>query len=139
MPTSTVSAAKKRRSAMRRGGAWQKLVKGLLVSVAVTLIGILVFALLMQWLRPSDTAIRVFNQVLKLASILAGCHVMLKAPGEKALLLGAGLGLLYMGLGCCLFAILSGQALPLRAYLADLAMGVAGGGIGGAIIGGLRK
>ena len=48
---------------------------------------------------------------------------------------GALLGLIYMGLGVCLYALLSGQQLPLTAYLADLAMGVAGGGIAGMLIG----
>lgn len=43
-----------------------------------------------------------------------------------------------MALGVGLFALLSGQTLPWTAYLSDLAMGVAGGGICGAIIGGIR-
>ena len=37
-------------------------------------------------------------------------------------------------LGVGLYALLSGQQLPLTAYLSDLAMGVAGGGIAGAIL-----
>ena len=48
--------------------------------------------------------------------------------------LGALLGLAYMALGVGLYALLSGQQLPFTAYLSDLAMGVAGGGIAGAIL-----
>ena len=54
-------------------------------------------------------------------------------------LYGALLGLIYMALGVGLYALLSGQQLPLTAYLSDIAMGVAGGGIAGAIVGGMRK
>ena len=58
---------------------------------------------------------------------------------ENGLLRGALLGLLYMGVGVCLYALLSGQQLPFSAYLADLCMGVAGGGIAGALIGNMKK
>lgn len=45
----------------------------------------------------------------------------------------AGADLLALGVG--LYALLSGQQLPFTAYLSDLAMGVAGGGIAGDILG----
>ena len=52
----------------RRGGAgmsmWMRILKGLGAAVAVTLEGVAVFALLMQWIRPSDGMVRIFNQVL---------------------------------------------------------------------------
>ena len=100
---------------------------------------VLVFALLMQWLKPSDTVIRVVNQLVKLLSIFVGAWVMLGRGGDKGMLYGALLGLVYMAIGVGLYALLSGQQLPLTAYLSDIAMGVAGGGIAGAIIGGMQK
>lgn len=54
---------------------------------------------------------------------------------DRGLMWGALLGLIYMALGVGLYALLSGQQLPFTAYLSDLAMGVAGGGIAGAILG----
>ncbi|MBR6569320.1 MAG: TIGR04086 family membrane protein [Clostridia bacterium] len=117
---------------------WAQVLRGLLTAIAVTLGCVLVFALLMQWLRPSDAAIRIVNQIIKLASIFAGVKVMLKRDSEKGLLHGALLGLCYMALGVGLYALLSGQQLPWTAYLSDIAMGVAGGGICGALIGGLK-
>lgn len=45
-------------------------------AVGVTLACVLLFALLMQWLRPSDTVVRVVNQLIKLASIFVGVWVM---------------------------------------------------------------
>ena len=108
---------------------------GLLTAVGVTLACVLLFALLMQWLRPSDTVVRVVNQLIKLASIFVGVWVMSGRGSDRGLMWGALLGLIYMALGVGLYALLSGQQLPFTAYLSDLAMGVAGGGIAGAILG----
>ena len=122
----------------RQKNLWAQLLRGLLVSIGVTLVCVLVFALLMQWLRPSDSAVHIVNQLIKLAAIFAGVKAMLGRTCEKGLLYGALLGVCYMALGVGLFALLSGQSLPWTAYLSDVAMGIAGGGICGAIIGGMK-
>ena len=113
---------------------WMRILKGLGAAVAVTLAGVAVFALLMQWIRPSDGVVRIFNQVLKLAAIAVGVLVAVGRGGEGGLLRGAAVGLLYMAVGVALYALLSGQQAPFSAYLADLGMGVAGGGIVGMIV-----
>ena len=46
----------------------------------------------------------------------------------------AAVGLLYMALGVALYALLSGQQASATAYLADLGMGVAAGGVVGMIL-----
>lgn len=114
---------------------WLALLKGLGAAVLVTLAGVAVFALLMQWIRPGDQVIRIFNQVLKLASIAVGVKVAIGRRGEGSMLRGALLGLCYMGIGVALYAILSGQNAPFSSYLADLGMGIAGGGIVGMLLG----
>lgn len=129
----------RRRAGRHRQTVWSRLFRGLLAAIGVTLAGILLFALLMQWLKPSDTVIRVINQLLKLAAIFVGAYVTVGRGGENGMLLGAGCGLAYMLLGVGLYALLSGQQLPLTAYLSDVAMGVAGGGISGAIISGMHR
>lgn len=137
MPASyTQSAAKpaRRRSRRHASPAWTRLLRGLLASIGATLACVLLFALLLQWLRPDDAVIRVVNQLIKLAAIFIGCWVMLRRGGEGGLLWGALLGLCYMAIGVGLYALLSGQQLPFTAYLSDIAMGVAGGGIAGAIL-----
>ena len=96
--------------------------------------GVALFSLLMQWVKPSDGVIRVFNQVLKLLSIALGVWSAVGRGGEKGLMRGAAVGLGYMGLGVALYAILSGQQAAFFSYLADLAMGIAGGGIVGMIL-----
>lgn len=140
MPQGTaVSGARRRRARQHKSGAWTGYIRALVCAVGVTLAGVLLFALLMQWLKPSDVVIRVFNQVLKLVSILVGVWVLVGRGGEKGLARGAALGLVYMALGVCLYALLSGQQLPFSAYLADLCMGVAGGGIAGLVLGQMTK
>ena len=132
MTTQTLTHRK--RTTRRTSGLAFRLLRGLGVSLLVTLIGVALFSLLMQWLRPSDGVIRVFNQLLKLLSITLGNWAAVGRGGEKGLLRGAAVGLLYMGLGVATYALLSGQQAAFSSYLADLAMGIAGGGIVGMIL-----
>ena len=111
-----------------------RLLKGLGIAVLVTVAGVAVFALMMQWIRPTEGAVRAFNQVLKLVAIASGVWTAVGRGCEGGLLRGAAVGLMYMALGVTLYAVLSGQDAPVTAYLADLGMGVAGGGIVGMIL-----
>ncbi len=127
-------AAAHRKHTHRNTKGVGRLLRGLGVSILTTLVGVALFSLLMQWVKPSDGAIRVFNQVLKLLSIALGVWSAVGRGGEKGLMRGAAVGLGYMGLGVALYAILSGQQAAFSSYLADLAMGIAGGGIVGMIL-----
>lgn len=124
-------AAHRRRTA---SPAWLRILKGLLVAIGVTVAGVAIFALLMQWLRPTEGLVRIINQVLKLVSIGAGVYVCVGRGCEGGLLKGALVGLLYMAIGVGMYALLSGQGASTGAYLADLGMGVAGGGIVGMLL-----
>ncbi|MDD6050169.1 MAG: TIGR04086 family membrane protein [Clostridiales bacterium] len=113
---------------------WLRLLKGLGAALLVTVAGVAVFALLMQWLRPAENVVRIINQVLKLLSIGVGVWVCVGRGSEGGLLKGALVGLLYMAIGVGMYALLSGQSAPPSAYVADLCMGIAGGGITGMIL-----
>ncbi len=121
-----------RRGGMRGAGTLSIVVWGLGAAVLTTLAGVAIFALLMQWIRPSDQVVRIVNQGLKVASICVGV-ASASHKGAMGPLRGALLGLLYMALGVALYALLSGQSAPITAYLADLGMGVACGGLVGLI------
>lgn len=131
--TQAVSRPTRRRSGRRRQTLLAKLVRGVLGAVGVTLACILLFAFMMQWLKPSDGVIRIVNQLIKLAAIFVGVRLAVGKGGERGLLTGALVGFVYMLLGVALYALLSGQQLPLTSYLSDIAMGIAGGGIAGAL------
>lgn len=133
--TSTTRAHAHHRTKRTASPAWSALLKGLGAAMLVTLAGVAIFALLMQWIRPSDQVIRIFNQVLKLVSIAVGVKTAIGRRGEVSMGRGALIGLAYMLLGVIMYAILSGQNAPMTSYLADLGMGLAGGGIVGMLLG----
>ena len=136
----TRSVAGKRRpgrashSGKHSASAWVRILKGLGAAILVTVACVAVFALLMQWLRPAEGLVRIVNQVLKLISIGVGVYIAVGRGCEGGLLKGALVGLLYMAVGVGVYALLSGQGASMSAYLADLGMGVAGGGIVGMIL-----
>lgn len=133
--TKTISVNRRRtHGARNQPPVGLRILKGLLAAIGVTVAGVAVFALLMQWLRPAENVVRIVNQVLKLLSIGAGVYVCVGRGCEGGLIKGALVGLLYMALGVGVYALLSGQSASMSAYLADLGMGVAGGGIVGMIL-----
>ena len=103
--------------------------RGVLVGASITVIAIAVFALVLNWWDASDGAITAINQVVKFVSILAGVTSALSSETEGGVMRGICVGLLYMALGIICFCLLMGQSPKLTAYLADLGMGIASGGL----------
>ena len=120
-----------RRSARRArgGGALSAVLRGVLVAAAVTVLGVVLFALLLNWWDASDRAITAINQVVKFVSILAGVTSALRAGEKGSAVRGACVGVLYMALGIACYCLLMGQSPKLTGYLADLGMGLAAGGL----------
>ena len=117
---------------IRRGrgkSALGAVVRGVLVAASLTVIAIAVFALLLNWWDASDRAITAINQVVKFAAILAGVASAMDAGAEGGVMRGICVGLAYMALGVLCCSLLMGQSLQFSAYLADLGMGVAAGGL----------
>ncbi|MDR0396619.1 MAG: TIGR04086 family membrane protein [Oscillospiraceae bacterium] len=114
-------------------------ITGVLAALIVTVIGVTAFALIVRWVSPSDTLISVINQALKLVAIAAGVWFALRRNPQSGLLKGALIGFLYMLLGVVAHSLSSNLPIRLAAYLADLGMGVAGGGLCGMILPGLGK
>ena len=125
-----------RRSARRArgGGALSAVLRGVLVAAAVTVLGVVLFALLLNWWDASDRAITAINQVVKFVSILAGVTSAMRAGEKGSAMRGACVGVLYMALGIACYSLLMGQSPKLAAYLADLGMGLAAGGLFGMIL-----
>ena len=89
------------RRGMRRGRGKSVLgavLKGVLVGASITVIGIAVFALILNWWDASDRAITAINQVVKFVSILAGVASALGSDAQGGALRGICVGLLYMAL-----------------------------------------
>lgn len=133
--------AKEGAAAIRRGakgesalGVAMQILRGLLMAVAVTVLGVAAFALIIKWTSPSDTVISVVNQALKLLAIFVGVR-----RGGGGVLRGAVIGVAYMLLGVLGYAFLSGLETTPVAYLADIGMGVAAGGLCGMVLQNTRK
>ena len=121
----------------RTGGAF--LLRGLLWSIGATVAAVAVFAVIIGLTDVSDGVIRVVNQLIKVGAIFLGVRAVTPLGDEKGIRRGALLGLLYMGAGVLLYALLTRQPFSPMGYLIDVLMGVAAGGLSGMAIGGLKS
>ena len=125
------------RRGLRRGRGKSPLtavLRGVLVAASVTVLGVALCALLLNWWNASDRAVTAINQVVKFVSILAGVTSAMRGGESGGVLRGASVGLLYMALGIVCYSLLMGESPRLTAYLADLGMGLAAGGLFGMIL-----
>ena len=132
--TPDTMARRKPRAAGKKNSAVKKLLLGFLSALAATVLGVVLFALLLRVWQMDSGAITVVNQVLKLVAILVGELVAVGRGGDRGAMRGACVGLLYMGLGVALYGVFSGQQMSLAGYAADVGMGIAAGGLCGMIL-----
>ncbi len=86
-----------------------QILKGVGVSLVVSLVGILVFAFVLRFVNMGDNLIKIINQVIKVLSVLLGVSLTLKKDKTKGLLKGAGVGALYTLLAYLVFSVLVGN------------------------------
>lgn len=121
----------------RTTGKSTSLWRGVLVAVAVTVIAVILFALIIGLTDLTDGVIRIVNQIIKVGAIFLGVRAIVPRGAENGIRRGVLVGLIYMGVGVLLYALLSGQKLTVIGYLIDLLMGVAAGGLSGMLMGSL--
>ena len=119
---------------MQSSGAAGAIFRGVIVASSLTILGVVLFALILNWWDASDRAITAINQVVKFVSILAGAASAMRTGEEGGAMRGACVGVLYMTLGIVCYCLLMGESPQLTAYLADLGMGLAAGGLFGMIL-----
>lgn len=107
------------------------ILKGSLVALCVSLVGILIFAFILKFANISDGAIRPINQIIKGISILVGVFVAMRKLDKMGLVGGLLIGLTYTILAFVVFSILDGNFEFNLTLLNDLLFG----GIMGAICG----
>lgn len=105
--------------------------KGSLIALCVSLIGILIFAFIIRFISIPDSAISPINQVIKGLSILIGSFIGLKKSKEMGFISGLVIGFFYTILAFITFSILDGNFVFSKTLLNDLLFG----GIIGAICG----
>lgn len=107
------------------------IIKGSLIALCSSLVGILIFAFILKFASISDKAIRPINQIIKGVSVLIGVFVAMRKVDKMGLVGGLLIGLVYTILAFVVFSILDGNFVFNLTLLNDLLFG----GIMGAICG----
>lgn len=118
---------------------WIQYIKGATVAVIVSLVGILLFALLLKFISIGDGVISPINQVIKAISILIGTKVALKYTKNLGWLKGALLGLFYTLLAYLIFSFLSSSIVFDTTTMIDVMFGMVMGAICGIIVVNAKK
>ena len=114
-------------------------VKGTLIALCFSLIGILVFAFILKFTNISEGVITPVNQAIKGVSIFLGVFLALKKQREMGLVSGFLIGLFYTLLAFLVFSVLSSHFAFDLTLLTDIAFGGIIGGICGIISVNIKK
>ena len=126
------------RRVKRSTGNKTALWRGLLLSIAVTAAAVVLFAVIIGLMDVNDGIIRIVNQLIKARAIFVGVRSIVPRGDESGIRRGALLGLLYMGIGVLVYALLTRQQITVWGYVIDVLMGIAAGGLSGMLLGSLR-
>ena len=109
------------------------ILKGLIVSIAVTLAGMLLLALWATFGSLADSTLTAMNQLLKLASIVTGVCIAVGRGGRRGFATGAALALIYAILGYGLYLALGGGYFSAASMLGEILLCAAAGAVTGAV------
>ena len=123
----------------KHSGVFLSIVKGSLIALCVSLIGILIFASCLKSTSLSDKLILPINQVIKGLSIFLGVFFGLKKRKEMGLVSGLLIGFVYTIVAFIVFSILNGAFNFDHTLLNDIVFGTIIGGICGIICVNLKK
>ena len=118
---------------------WLNILKGSLVALSVSLVGILIFAFFIKYVAVPTEAIKPVNQVIKGISLLVGTFVALKKVNQMGLINGLLIGLCYTVIAFLVFSILDGNFEFNKTLVNDLLFGGIIGGICGVIVVNLKR
>ncbi|MGN0797973.1 MAG: TIGR04086 family membrane protein [Christensenellales bacterium] len=81
--------------------------KGVLVAVCVSIVGVLLFAVVYKFVPMNGTTIKIVNQVIKVLSVVLGVNVALKGNKTKGAVKGILIGAIYSIVAYAIFGLLS--------------------------------
>ena len=113
-------------------------VRTTLVAVIISLVMVLVFSLIINFVKISDNLIMGINQGIKVISIFVGCFIGIKSR-KNGVLKGALSGLLYTLISIFIFSIISHSVRFSSLNLIDIALGIVAGGVSGVLAVNLKK
>ena len=115
---------------------FSQIVRGVVSTVLITLIGVLLFSIVLNLADLSDGIIKPVNQIIKLVAVFLGCFLSVR--GEKGFIKGGLIGLISTLLTAILFATLVGS-INFLSVVIDLVCAFIMGAISGAITVNLKK
>ena len=110
------------------------LIKGIFISIFVSLIGILIFAIILKFFDVPKNFIQPINQVIKFLSILLGVKSMYSSSVNKNLLFSVFLGAIYTLLAMLIFSLLNSNFDFNLSLLTDCIFGAIAGLISGIVV-----
>lgn len=115
------------------------IIKGSLIALCISLLGVLIFAFILRFVPIADSVISPVNQVIKGVSIFLGTILGLRKVREMGLVSGILIGFLYSCFAFLTFSILSRDFAFDMSLLNDILFGAIIGGICGIIAVNLKK
>lgn len=107
--------------------------KGAIMAVFISLVGILIFAFIIKFTGIKTAVIKPINQVIKGLSILVAVIIVLKKDNKLGFVKGAVIGALYTVLAFFVFSILYGGFSFNFTFFTDILFGIVMGAISGVI------
>ena len=123
----------------RRGQMVVSILKGLLCTVALTLLLMVGVAALALGVRISDGMLTALNQLMKLFSIILGVTVAVGRGGQRGFVTGMTVAMLYMTIGYACYVALGGNAFVVTQMLEEILIGAALGALAGAVLSNLPE
>ena len=124
-------------SETENGGFIKSTVKGVFLSVIITLVFVAVFALIIKLTSASVSVIKPVNQFIKVLSVFLGCFFSLK--GDKGYLKGILVGIFAVVITYLLFALIGGGVSFKFSFLIDILFCAVVGMISGILTVNLKK
>ena len=121
-----------------RKAALLKTVKGVCVAAGTTLLCMVLLALAVVFLRVSDNALFLLNQLSKVASIFMGAYFAVGPGGQRGFVTGAAVGFVYMVLGYGIYWAFHGSVSAPLVMLGEMLLGAVLGALSGAVVANLR-
>ena len=118
-------------NALKEKGFASQVFKGVVTAILVTLIGVLLFALILSFIDLSSGVIKPVNQFIKLSAIFLGC--LLGVKEDRAVVKGGLIGLLSTVFCFLLFCLIAGSVSSVVGFIVDLLFGTLMGILSGII------
>ena len=116
-----------------------QILKGAIFAVSISLVGILLFALLIKFTNLNEKWILPINQIIKIVSIFFGIMLAFNRGTNKGFLKGMLIGFIYTVLAYVVFSILARQFSFTLNSITDMIFGAIIGGISGIIVVNIKK